>query len=82
MRSYTGTVPTNFGGLFHVANFGVTGASTAVISNSYVEVLMLLDNSSSMLIPSTAADIARLEQATPCSTVGIDGGHQMNDWYN
>lgn len=80
--SYTGTVPTNFGGLFGVANFGVAGASTAVISNAYVEVLMLLDNSSSMLIPSTAADINRLQQATPCSTVGIDGGHQMNDWYS
>ncbi len=77
--SYTGTVPTNFGALFHAPSFNVGNGSgsTAVISNTFVEVLMLLDNSSSMLIPSTAADIARLESATPCSTVGIDGRHTM-----
>ena len=65
--SYAGTVPTNFGGLFHVANLAVSGASTAVISNSYVEVLMLLDNSSSMLIGAKLSDIVALENATPCS---------------
>lgn len=80
--SYTGTVPTNFGALFRVASLNIGGVATAVISNSYVEVLMLLDTSSSMLIPSTSADIARLEGVTPCSTIGIDGGHQMIDWYN
>lgn len=80
--SYTGTVPTNFGALFRVANLNIGGVASAVISNAYVEVVMLLDTSSSMLIPSTSADIARLEGATPCSTIGIDGGHQMVDWYN
>jgi Flp pilus assembly protein TadG len=77
--SYTGTVPTNFGGLFHVPSFNIGNGSgsTAVISTTFVEVLMLLDNSSSMLTPSTATDIARLEDATPCSTVGIDVRHTM-----
>ena len=79
--SYTGTVPTNFAALFRIASFGVSGASTAVISNSFVEVLMLLDNSSSMLIPSTSADIQRLEAATPCSTIGVDNLHTMNATY-
>ena len=76
---YTGTVPTNFGALFHVPSFSIgNGAgSTAVISNTFVEVLMLLDNSSSMLLPSTTAGMTQLEDATPCSTVGIDGRHTM-----
>lgn len=65
--SYTGTVPTNFGALFNLSRFNIAGTASAVISNDYVEVLMLLDNSSSMLIPSTTADISRLEAATPCS---------------
>ena len=72
--SYTGTVPTNFGGLFRVANLNIGGASNAVISNSFVEVLMLLDNSGSMLIPSTSAGIAQMESATPCSTKGNSKG--------
>lgn len=77
--SYTGTVPTNFGGLFGVPSFSIGNGSgsTAVISNTFVEVLMLLDNSSSMLIPATLAGIVQMENATPCSKVGIDGRHTM-----
>lgn len=73
--SYTGTVPTHFGALFHVASFNVAGVATAVISNAFAEVLMLLDNSSSMLIPSTSAGIAQMESLTPCATKGVDNIH-------
>jgi hypothetical protein len=52
-------------------------------------VLMLLDNSGSMLIPSTSAGIAQMESATPCSTKGLSqGGRGMTDsrgagyWWN
>ena len=80
--SYTGTVPTNFGGLFHVASFNVSGASSAVISNAYVEVLMLLDNSSSMLIGATTTDIVALQNATPCSTQSANEGQPMDGDYS
>ncbi|MGI4976014.1 MAG: TadE/TadG family type IV pilus assembly protein [Janthinobacterium lividum] len=79
--SYTGTVPTHFGALFNRSSFSIGGAATAVISNSFVEVMMLLDNSSSMLIPTTAADIARMEAATPCATYGVDDIHTMDGAY-
>lgn len=79
--TYTGTVPTHFGALFRVNNFNVAGAANAVISNSFVEVMMLLDNSSSMLIPSTSADIQRMEAATPCATIGVDNIHTMDGAY-
>ena len=58
---------------------GNTPAS-AVVSNSYVEILLLLDNSSSMLLGSSLKDIVAIEQATMCST---STGHGMSEysWY-
>ena len=79
--SYTGTVPTHFGALFRVNSFNIAGVASAVISNAFVEVMMLLDNSSSMLIPSTPADIKRMEAATPCATtIGSDDLHGMSGY--
>ncbi len=65
---YNGVVPTHFGGLLGISQWPVQGVSTAVITtNSYAEVVMLIDNSSSMLIGSSPQDIITLENATMCA---------------
>ena len=56
----------HLGAAFGFLTYPIAGNASAVISNSYVEVLMLLDNSSSMAIAATTADIIKLEQATMC----------------
>ena len=77
--SYTATMPTHFGSLIP-ASLPVGGAASSVVQASYVEVLMLVDNSSSMLIGATAADITALEQATPCSTQSATAGQGMGNY--
>ena len=72
--NYSGVIAAHFGRLFpgnwpNYPNWGIAGSATAVISiPSYVEVVMLLDNSSSMLIGSSPADIDKMDRLTPCST--------------
>nr|WP_321983204.1 pilus assembly protein TadG-related protein [uncultured Lichenicoccus sp.] len=78
LATYTGSVSVPFLGPLDLGTWPISGTATAVISNSYVEVLMLLDNSSSMLIGATTADIVALEQATPCSTQGANEGQAMS----
>ena len=89
--SYTGTVATHFGGLFHVTTFPISGAAKATVANLQLEVVMMLDNSASMLIGATADDMYALQQATPCSTrtginsshpqsYGTNGNYAMNDY--
>ena len=59
--SYTASVPTHFGGLFHIKTWNAVGSASATIAtNSFVNVDFLLDNSSSMLIGATEGDIQRL----------------------
>jgi len=76
--NYTGLITTHFSGLFpHVGQYwpdwGIGGTATAVISvPSYVEVLMLLDNSSSMLIAGDANSIQLMDALTPCSAQGAN----------
>ena len=65
--SYYGKVNTHFGGLFHIAAWNIGGTASAVITtNSYVELSMLIDNSSSMLIGADPPDIQQLEWLTTC----------------
>ena len=72
--NYSGIIIANFGSLIPThwpswPNWNIGGTATAVISNpTYIEVLMLLDNSSSMMIAATQADILTMQQLTPCST--------------
>ena len=65
--SYKGLVYTHFSKLFKVATWNIAGTATSTISNSFVEVEMLIDNSSSMLIGATDADITALEYLTECA---------------
>ncbi|MBW4034279.1 MAG: pilus assembly protein [Proteobacteria bacterium] len=69
--AYTGTYPPFFDPLFSsTANWTITGTAGALSTYSYVEILMLLDNSSSMLIGATPQAITTLEQNTVCIPSG------------
>jgi hypothetical protein len=86
--TYSGLIVTNFGHLVPKAwpswpYWGMTGITTAVISvPSYVEVMMLLDNSSSMLIATDETNIKALEQLTPCSTQSATAGQLIDYNYS
>lgn len=79
--TYNGTVTPFFGALAGVKTFPISGSANAVIGNSYVEVAMLLDDSGSMLIGSTPADIVAMEKATPCSTAANVENNPMDGVY-
>jgi hypothetical protein len=79
--TYQATVPTYFARILGYTTVPVSGLSSATITaNSYVEVLMLLDNSSSMAIAATTADIVKLEQATMCSTLPPAATQDMGNY--
>ena len=63
--SYVGVVPTHLGA-FITPSWSIAGNFTSQLTNSYVEVIMLLDNSSSMAIGATTNDMAKLNQLSPC----------------
>jgi Flp pilus assembly protein TadG len=85
--SYTGVVINHFGALFpgnwqNWPNLGIAGASTAVQSTqTYIEIDMLLDNSSSMLIAANPTGIAQLDTLTPCSVQAAGAGQPMDGTY-
>jgi hypothetical protein len=66
--SYTGTVATHLGS-FITKSWNISNSINAQANNSYIEILMLLDNSSSMQIGATAADQQRMMTLTPCSSL-------------
>ncbi len=78
LATYAGSVTVPFLGPLNLGTWPISGTATAVISNAYVEVLMLLDNSSSMLIGASTADIVALERATPCSAQSANEGQAMS----
>ncbi len=86
--NYAGVIIAHFGNLFpgnwpQYPNWGIAGSATAVISiPSYVEVLMLLDNSSSMLIAQDDANIQMMEALTPCSTQAANEGQTIDGDYS
>lgn len=83
--TYNATLTTFFGRLFNTLTWPITGTASSVISNAYVEVLMLVDNSSSMMLPSTDKDIITMEQATSCSGPGnaaLQQGQSIHNAYS
>lgn len=69
--AYQGVYPPFFGALFHNnANWYISGTSGASSQYSYVEVLMMLDTSGSMLIGATQADIDTMNYNSVCPKVG------------
>jgi len=78
--SISGTMPLPFGNLFNFANWPLNSTSTAVITNSYFELLLLLDNSPSMLIGATTADMLRMEEASICAPQAASYPIQMSNY--
>lgn len=67
--TYQGSVKPYFAPLFGVSTIAAGGLSRATITTTaYVSVTFLLDNSSSMLIPSTQAGVDMMNSLTPVST--------------
>lgn len=65
--TYQGNYPPLFDWIFHTsATWYITGSSTAQAVYNYVEIMMLIDTSSSMLIGATPTDITTLETYDVC----------------
>ena len=63
--TYTAKVPATIGQVFGVSSYDVSGrASASISSNPYVDIQVLMDVSSSMLIAATEGDIARMKDLT------------------
>jgi Flp pilus assembly protein TadG len=71
--SYTSTVSSVFGRIYRKALYPITVNATATMSaGSYLEVVLMLDNSSSMGLGATVADMNTLMKRSPCD--------QSNAW--
>lgn len=80
--TYTATMNTFFGGLFGVRIFGLAGASSATITTTaYNEILLMLDNSSSMEIGASPTDQNRIEMLVPCDPSGPGSGQGYSGNY-
>jgi len=80
--SFNGTYPPFFATLFNNAPWHVSGASGASSAYDYVEIMMLLDNSPSMLIGASPADIQTLETYSVCPTTQVAPGFDVQTWSN
>lgn len=79
--NYSGYVPTLFASMFGLTQLNVAGVSSATVAlNSYVNIALLLDNSSSMLIGATTSDINTLQTMSACSPEGITSGQGTGAW--
>jgi Flp pilus assembly protein TadG len=66
--SYNGTVATTVGS-FIVPTWNIGTTASALATNSFLQITMMLDNSSSMQIGATYHDIELMMRLTPCSMV-------------
>ncbi len=79
--TYSGTVLSVFGRLFSVARYAISGTAVATVPIApYLEVVLFLDNSSSMMIGATNADIAKLMSLSPCDTSNAFYGNSSTGW--
>jgi Flp pilus assembly protein TadG len=82
--SYKATVPTAFMGLIGINNMTIAGSSTAASGLlTYIDFYLLLDNTPSMGIGATQADINKLVANTPdkCAFACHDLSASPNDYY-
>jgi Flp pilus assembly protein TadG len=76
--SYNGIVPTHIGA-FITPSWNIQNSSTASAPNSYLEIVMLLDNSSSMQIGASETDQLRMMELTACSPLNAYNGTPVVD---
>jgi Flp pilus assembly protein TadG len=83
--SYTANVPTAFMGLASINNLAVSGSSTAASATpTYIDFYLLLDNTPSMGVGATPADVATMVNNTPdqCAFACHDLSAAPNDYYS
>jgi len=69
--TYSGSVTSIFGGIASVLSYPLNlTVTTTMATTPYVEIQVLIDNSSSMLIGATQTDMLNVEMVTMCSTQG------------
>jgi Flp pilus assembly protein TadG len=79
--AYSGNVNAHFAALFGVPTFYISGTSTATITiNAYVNIALMLDNSSSMLIAATTNDINTMQSITACSPESMGSNQSTSAW--
>jgi Flp pilus assembly protein TadG len=65
--TYTSTIKSVFGRIFKLASYPMTVNAAATMSaGSYLEVILMLDNSSSMSLGATPTDMNTLMKRSPC----------------
>ncbi len=82
---YRGSIQSIFGRLFDVLSYPIDIEVDASISTTpYLEILFMLDNSSSMDIGATNADIAKLSTLSPCdpSNAYYGSSKDASTWKN
>jgi Flp pilus assembly protein TadG len=83
--SYTANVPTAFMGLAGINNLTVSGTSTAASATpTYIDFYLLLDNTPSMGVGATPADVTTMVNNTPdqCAFACHDLSAAPNDYYS
>jgi len=79
--AYSGSAPAAFSGLFGVSSFPIAGQVSVTLSlNAYINIALLLDNSSSMLIGATSSDINTMQTITPCAPESTNSGQSTSAW--
>jgi Flp pilus assembly protein TadG len=82
--NYTANVPTAFMGLANINNIAITGSSTgASAAPTYIDFYLLLDNTPSMGVGATPADVATMVAHTPdqCAFACHQLDISPNDYY-
>ncbi len=86
--TYTATVRTTLGNLMKVPTMGISGQSGSLRNVAqYIDFYLLLDNSPSMGLAATAADISNMKRvaggcAFACHLLNSNGTENTNDNYN
>ena len=79
--AFTANVPTSFLGIMGFSNLEITGASKAEATlPSYIDFYLLLDNSPSMGVAATAADVKKMEDAIGCAFACHDLSKKVNNY--
>jgi Flp pilus assembly protein TadG len=82
--NYTASVPTSFMGLVGFSNIPIAGSSTAASAiPTYIDFYLLLDNTPSMGVGATPADVATMVNNTPdkCAFACHEMDISPNDYY-
>jgi Flp pilus assembly protein TadG len=82
--TYSASVPTAFMGLIGINNIAITGSSTAASAiPTYIDFYLLLDNTPSMGVGATPADVATMVANTPdkCAFACHELDTSPNDYY-